>query len=404
MKGYAIIKITCFAGYLISLNFNYWLPKKIAMSSKILGVIDEDPFNPQTWSGSSLYFFNSLQSNNALYTAISATPSKRVQLLYKTLSFHPNIQNWKFKYHLNTSFFNQMTKAAEDRIATLNPDNFDTILQVGAWYNFTNFQNKTFASYHDGNLATRLNSPYGYPNIQKKYIEKAFRYERELYEQMDFIFPMSKWLAHSFINDFKIDAAKVIPVGAGINLPRVNDPIIKNPDKPKILFVGKDFERKGGHVLLDAFRDIKKKIKNVELIIVGPINIQDLPEGVRCEGFISKNSDEGMEKLLTLYSEASIFVLPSLYEPFGIAFAEAMAHKLPCIGTNNCAMPEIIDNGINGFIVEPNNSKLLADRIYTLLEDHDLRESMSESAYNKYYTNYRWEIVTKKIINVLNGN
>lgn len=351
-----------------------------------------------------MYFFNSLKSNHALYTAISAMPSTRTQLLYKALSFQPDIQKWKFKYHLNTGLFHQMTRAAEKRIDALNMDDFDVILQVGAWYNFTGLQNKIFASYHDGNLATRLKSPYGYPDISEKYIKKAYRYERELYEKMDFIFPMSKWLAQSFINDFKIDASKVIPVGAGINLPRIKHPETKDPEKPIILFVGKDFERKGGYVLLEAFKEIRKKIKNAKLVIAGPSHINNLPTGAKCEGFISKQSEEGLDKLLTLYSKASIFVLPSLYEPFGIAFAEAMAHKLPCIGTNNCAMPEIIDDGINGFIVKSNDSKSLADKIYILLKDHQLRESMGEAAYNKYHSNYRWEIVTKKIINALNSN
>ena len=297
-----------------------------------------------------------------------------------------------------------MTRTAEKKLNALDNNDFDVILQVGAWYNFTDFQNKTFASYHDGNLATRLKSPYGYPNISGRYIKKAYRYERDLYEQMDFIFPMSRWLAQSFIDDFKIDASKVIPVGAGINLPHIKHPETKDPEKPIILFVGKDFERKGGYVLLDAFKEVRKKINNAELVIAGPSHISSLPEGVRCEGFISKQSENGVEALLTLYSKASIFVLPSLYEPFGIAFAEAMAHKLPCIGTNNCAMPEIIDDGINGFIVEPNDRISLADRIYTLLGDHQLRETMGESAFNKYHSNYRWDIVTKNIINTLNGS
>jgi len=372
------------------------------MNSRILGIIDEDPFNPHTWSGSSLYFFNSLKSNNALYTAISAMPSDRMQLLYKMISFHFNMRKWKFKYHLNVDYFNQMTKVAQNKINTLDNNNFDVILQVGAWYNLTDIQNKVYASYHDGNLATRLKSPYGYPGIGKKYINKAYDYERALYKKLDYIFPMSKWLAHSFTSDFKVNARKVIPVGAGINLPRIKSPGDRDAGAPKILFVGKDFERKGGGVLLEAFMKVKKKIKDAELIIAGPARMNNLPAGVRCEGYISKQTDEGLDKLITLYSEASIFVLPSLYEPFGIAFAEAMAHKLPCIGTNRCAMPEIIDDGINGFVVEPNDSKSLAHGMYAILEDRGLWESMSESAYHKYYSNYRWDIVTNKIMDVLN--
>ena len=136
------------------------------MNSKILGIIDEEPFDPKTWSGCSSYFFNSFKSQNALYAAISATPAETMQWLYKALSFNPDIKKWKFRYHLNTGLFNQMTIAAEKKINTFDQNDFDVILQVGAWYNFTGLHNKTFASYHDGNLATRLNSPYGYPNIR----------------------------------------------------------------------------------------------------------------------------------------------------------------------------------------------------------------------------------------------
>jgi glycosyltransferase involved in cell wall biosynthesis len=211
---------------------------------------------------------------------------------------------------------------------------------------------------------------------------------------------MSKWLADSFCKDFSVDENKVFPVGAGINLPRISKPSITRQETKKILFVGKDFRRKGGHILLESFAKVRKKIKNAELIIAGP-TLDDLPDGVRCEGFISKTTDEGINRLLTLYSEANIFVLPTLYEPFGIAYAEAMAHKLPCIGTNNCAIPEIIDDKKTGFLVPTNDSVTLAKSIITLLEDNELCMSMGQQGYNKYLDSYRWEIVTDKINHIM---
>jgi glycosyltransferase involved in cell wall biosynthesis len=213
---------------------------------------------------------------------------------------------------------------------------------------------------------------------------------------------MSAWLADSFVRDFGVSHKKVYPVGAGINLPRINSTANNDPSRPKILFVGKDFRRKGGFTLLEAFHYVRKKIRNAELVIAGP-HLEKPPEGVTCVGYIDKRSDSGIDKLLNLYSSASIFVLPSLYEPFGIAFAEAMAHRLPCIGTHNCAMPEIIDNGENGYLVDANNSRQLSQRIISLLEDEPLREQMAESAFRKYLNNYRWELVTSRIITILNN-
>ncbi len=372
------------------------------MNEKILGVVDEDPFDKVTWSGSSYYFFEALKAGGSLCDAISALPSEKTQLVYKILSFQMGMDKWKFRYHLNAGLFRQMSKTAIQKIEAFDQSSFDVVLQVGAWYDLTDVKNKIFASYHDGNLATLLNSPYGHPRISRKYIDKTFSYEKELYRKMDFIFPMSKWLANSFVNDFGVNPNKVFPVGAGINLPHITKTEKQESDDLSILFVGKEFERKGGKVLLEAYAAVRKKIKNVQLVIVGP-EISNPPEGVVCKGFISKQTREGVEQLLNLYSQSSIFVLPSLYEPFGIAFAEAMAHQLPCIGTNNCAMPEIIDDGETGYLVEPNDSQALAKVIIKLLDDRALRHEMGRKAYDKYYSNYRWEVVTQKIVEVLDA-
>jgi glycosyltransferase involved in cell wall biosynthesis len=373
------------------------------MTIRILGVIDEDPFDSRTWSGSSRYFFNALNDNGNLYRAISALPTPAIQALYKGLSFHPGMDKWKFKYHLNTGYFRQMTSVALGKINTLNSESFDATLQVGAWYNLSTVKNKLHASYHDGNLATRLSSPYGHPAISNRYIRKAFEYEKALYHDLDHIFPMSKWLADSFTRDFNVSHKKLHPVGAGINLPYIASPGNRDPERPRVLFVGKDFRRKGGFTLLEAFIQVRKKIKNAELVIAGP-RLENLPDGVTCAGYIDKRSDGGIEKLLNLYSGASMFVLPSLYEPFGIALAEAMAHKLPCIGALTCAMPEIIDDGENGYLVEPGNCNDLANRIITLLSDESMRLEMGESAFSKYNNNYRWNLVTRRITSILGSN
>lgn len=372
-----------------------------AKDIKILGVIDEEPFDFRTWSGSSHYFFSALKRNNYLYKAISAQPSNITNYIYKLLSFHSDIDKWKFKYHINIGYYKQMTKVALSKIEELNDQDYNVVLQVGAWYDLTKRKDKITVSYHDGNLFTLLKSPYSYPKIQEKYIKRAINYERSLYEKNDYIFPMSKWLADSFISDFGIKSNKIMPIGAGINLPYVKEIKNKTYDEPNILFIGRDFERKGGKVLLEAFKIVRKEIKNATLTIIGS-NLNDALEGVKCVGYISKNTKEGIDRLVNEYSYASIFVMPSLYEPFGIVFAEAMAHKLPCIGTNICAMPEIIDNGINGYVVPPKDTKLLAKRIIGLLKEPKMCQEMGGNAYLKYINNYTWNIVVEKIIEAIN--
>ena len=95
--------------------------------------------------------------------------------------------------------------------------------------------------------------------------------------------------------------------------------------------------------------------------------------------------------------EASIFVMPSLCEPFGLVFLEAMAYALPCIGTRIDAMPEIITDGETGFLVTPKNVNDLAEKIITLLKNVRLLESMGEKGSEKVQMNFRWEDVGKKV-------
>jgi glycosyltransferase involved in cell wall biosynthesis len=367
---------------------------------KVLGVAEEDPFHYQTWSGSSSYFFTALKKANYLYDAVSAEPSEAVKLFYKFTNFHPHMSTWKFKYYLDTGFYEAMTHAALRKIDVLNPTEYNVILQIGAWFNVSRHKDKRTVSYHDGNLATRLNSPYGYPPISEKHIQSALYYEKKLYRNVDHLFTMSRWLADSFIKDFGIDSTKITPVGAGINLPYVREIIGKSYDQPRILFVGKDFERKGGKYLLEAFGMVKREIRDATLTIIGP-PLEHLPEGVRCLGYVSKTSKAGLETLLDEYSKATVFVMPSLYEPFGIVFAEAMAHKLPCIGTDICAMPEIIDHGKSGFLVPSQDARALAGRLIELLKDPSACHVFGENAYSKYRRCFTWEHVTQQLVNVI---
>lgn len=371
-------------------------------TTKIIGVIDEDPFDPKTWSGSSAYFFRALRDRGVLCGAISAQPTQGMKLLYKGLSFQPRIEKWKFKYHLNTGVYRNMTKAAKEVLSRIDPNDYQVILQVGAWYDMTGYLGKPVVSYHDGNLATLLASPYGYPRIRESYIGRTFAYERDLYSRMELIFPMSKWLGDSFVRDLGVAPQKVFPVGAGINLPRIAETNNKSYEIPRLLFVGKDFKRKGGEVLLQAFELVRREIKEAELTIIGS-DLVSPPEGVRCLGFISKVSEDGLDILLNEYRRASVFVMPSLYEPFGIVFAEAMAHRLPCIGTNICAMPEIIQNGRTGYIVPPANLEALAKSILLMLKEPARCKEFGNSGYEHYIRNYTWDAVAARMCKIINS-
>ena len=369
---------------------------------KLVGVLDEDPYSARSWSGISRHLFGALDARGVLHRAVSAKPGRAARVAHKLLSVQPTMSRWRFKYHLSLRHYRHMTETARRRLATLDDNAYQVILQIGAWYDMTGWSNKTVVSYHDGNLATLVSSPYGYPPISKRIIDAALSYERELYRRIDLIMPMSRWLADSFVRDNGVPSRKVVPVGAASNLPRVADVSARDFSAPRILFVGKGFERKGGPVLLRAFAQVRREIPNAELTIVGSA-LPELPPGVRCLGYISRSDADGMDRLLEEYRRATVFCMPSLYEPYGVVFAEAMAHRLPCIGTDICAMPEIIRDGETGYVVPVGDDVALARRLIEVLRDPVAGRQMGDNGYEKYLREHTWDAVTARMCSAISS-
>lgn len=280
-------------------------------------------------------------------------------------------------------------------------DEADCVLQVGASFDFTG-NGKPVISYHDGNLARRLDNPYGYPSVPRRVIDRSLAYERRLYQRIDRIFTMSRWLADSFVRDFGVSPDRVQPIYAGINMPDVETLAPANYAGKRLLFVGKQFERKGGKVLLEAFSLVTRKVPDATLTVVGP-ELGSLPDGVINPGFVSKSTPEGLAAVKRMYAESSVFVLPTLYEPFGISYVEAMAHGLPCVGTNICAVPEIIEEGASGYLVPPGDVEALAERLIELLEDPARCAEFGRCGFERYRANFRWEVVAERLRLGLSG-
>ena len=276
-------------------------------------------------------------------------------------------------------------------------------VQVGAWYNFGQKSQRPAVSYHDGNLAVRLASPYPFPALRRGIIKRALAYERRVYADMRLIFPMSQWLAESFARDFGVPRERIAPVGAGINLPNIADTSGRDPTGTDILFVGKDFIRKGGATLLEAFKKVRKSVPNATLTIVGP-SLVSLPDGVRCLGAIDKSSTSGIQTLLELYARSALFVLPSIYEPFGIVLAEAMAHGLPCVGSRVCAIPEIISHGTTGLLFSAGDSTDLAKQMLEILTDAGARQAMSAAGRQRQREMFSWDSVATRIRDRMTAN
>ena len=102
------------------------------------------------------------------------------------------------------------------------------------------------------------------------------------------------------------------------------------------------------------------------------------------------------DQLDQYYQTASIFCLPTYQEPFGIVFIEAMAARLPIVATRVGAIPELVQDGINGRLVEPGDIQSLANALSELLDDPEISRRFGERSYQLTRERYSWQAVGKR--------
>lgn len=306
-------------------------------------------------------------------------------------------REWKY-YHWRTPFaFNKMTQYSEGAIRNFGKRKIDAVLMTQTLFSFS--QNKPdIPSFIFTDNTNRLTKETPFKDEFKLHFQTSPRWQRlekETYLKADKVFVMGPHVRASLIGFYSVDPKKVVAVGGGSN---ITTNLNKNPEfreksyKGRILlFVGRDFKRKGGEDLLQAFEIVKKKFKGAKLIIVG------CRPKVKIDGVevVGKLNPDQLEKY---YEKAQVFVMPSLFEPWGNVWIEAMTYQLPCIGTNVGSIPYIIEDGKTGFIVKPKNPKEIAERLIYLFENPHIMEQFGREGFLKAVKNFTWDKVVDTIV------
>ncbi len=365
------------------------------------GSTGSDPYSPRTWSGSCKSLVEALDRHLVLDKAVGLTLPKLTYYALLLKNFARNREVWRKHFYFDPAYRDALTRAAR-----AVPVAGDTYLQIGHLFSLPEaFPAKRCISYHDGNLPELLASGFGLRGVSRRRIDQALRYEETAAQGMTLIFTFSDYLRQSFIRDYRVAPEKVINVGGAINLTEIPSP---RPDKDytakRLLFLGVDFERKGGPQLLDAFRLVRQAHPTAELHIAGPRALPSISAGVVFHGNLSKADPTQKAQLRQLFEQSTLFVMPSLYEPFGIAPLEAMLYQLPCVLTDAWALREHVTPGITGELVVKGSVDDLAAKLIALLEDPTLQAAMGTRARERVLADYTWDAVVTRMMPHLRSN
>jgi glycosyltransferase involved in cell wall biosynthesis len=208
------------------------------------------------------------------------------------------------------------------------------------------------------------------------------------------------------LNKFILDERLFVLPNA---IPDINPEAVKfgrnNKGPVKILFLSNLIPSKGPmEFLYMAKKVVDKCKKKVRFILAGPIRseafFEDLKEFIRKKGltdFVTISGGVYGADKEDLLRESDIFVFPSYKEAFGLVNLEAMQRGLPVISSNEGAIPEVIQDGVSGYIVAPKNIDQLADRVLKLVNNPELRKNMGKAGRRRYEKLFTIEAYEKRV-------
>jgi len=223
------------------------------------------------------------------------------------------------------------------------------------------------------------------------------RLERRSYAQMDHIFTIGQYVKDNLIDEYGMPGARITPVGTGLG---AIQPFLGEKDYAarKILFVAKNrFRDKGGDVVCAGFRQALRSDPELRLTIVGGGNsgaVANLPN-TTVLGFVS------LEQLQELFQTHSLFVLPALNEPWGLVYLEAMACKMPIVGLNRNAFPELSGYGAYGFGIDEPDAAALGEVLVAAFRDPQRLRVMGEQGQADCLRRYSWKRTVQRMLAVI---
>ena len=240
-----------------------------------------------------------------------------------------------------------------------------------------------------------------YADYSRASIDEGDRAERAALNRASLICYASEWAADDAASYYGISRQKirVVPFGANCDSPFSSESdaatTVAQRDWSivRLVFVGVDWERKGGDTAITVVRRLNEMgIKSV-LTIVGcrpPLPVEQLPF-VECAGFLSKADERDRERLDQIFLQSHFLLLPTLAECFGLVFAEASAYALPSVSRAVGGVPSAVRDGRTGLLLaEDADADAYCAALRPLLHDRDRYAAMCAEAYRDYASRLNW--------------
>jgi glycosyltransferase involved in cell wall biosynthesis len=357
-----------------------------------------DKYPEGTWSGTPFNLREALRRHTRVIDLGIDWSEVRTLLKYMYARYHRG--RWVSTYQWSATWDRVVSRELE---ASLRKTSVDAVIEIGdlavldlPFYLYQDLSFDVLEKFYNS-----AGVP-GFDTINLDTIKRRQDRQHKLYESAAGVFAMSEWFANTLVEWSGIPRHKVTVAYAGMNSIEATaeyytplETEVTQYRPVKLLFVGRDFLRKGGDIVLGALAQLRREYTpHVQLTVAGPGTWPlpgNIPDGVVFLGDLST------VEVARLYRKHDLFVMPSRFEAFGIVFLEALANGIPVIGRSAFAMPEIIMPGKNGALVYSDDPTELASTIISVLENPAVLEFTVQSAKD-IRAQFSWDAVVERML------
>jgi glycosyltransferase involved in cell wall biosynthesis len=359
-----------------------------------------NPEDKYPWSGLIHNIYKAIKKTGVTVIHIPVKERPIVWFYRKSMSFvirklfHKNI----CPYH--TTWIAHILSSSIDRKLL---DHVDIIFAPAGSTNLYSLKtNKPIIYYTDATFKIMVGYYESFSNLYNWNIKQGNLVEQTALNKSHYVITASEWAANSIIDDYGIskDKVKVIEFGANIDDKDISFRERKKTDIFHILFLGVDWNRKGGDTACETCIELNKLGIKTILHIVG---VSSIPKKyinnpyIDFVGFLNKNFPNDYVNLIRIIENSDILLLPTKAECSAIVFAEASAFGLPCYTYDTGGLANYVKNGVNGYRLSLDSSgKDFAYKIKETIENNEMK-NLSVGGIRLYKEILNWSVVSEKL-------
>jgi glycosyltransferase involved in cell wall biosynthesis len=363
-----------------------------------------DPEDVTAWSGTPHFVANELR-RQAAFLEVIAPLSRRFKYLYAFAKLWARLRRRQIhqdRHPLALASYARQIKRG------LAGKHFDAILCMSSVPIAALDIETPIFFWADGVLECLVNYYPGiFTGLSSREIAIGHRQEQASIDRCARAIYSSDWAAAMVRTKYKVAADKLAVIEFGANFAldddraKVTSFIRKRLQRPlSLLFVGVDWERKGGPIAWEATRQLNERGIPAVLKVVGC----DAPQAPFVErlGFISKTTPEGQERLKDLFAQATFFLFPTRGEASAIVFGEASSFGLPVLSTDTGGVKNYVINGQTGYCLPMAAvAKEYADAIQQTWRDPSTYRRLSIGSYEHYEQRLNWRVGVGKVLELI---